>query len=246
MNWNRRDFFKRAAAFAGVAAAGAASLSRQARGQEQHDGDHVMPEMDQPEMEHDGMAGAAMAGGEDYLGGQGSMMFMRGHNMIGAFTEPPGAPADDEVDYRTFRLNFEIAEHELLPGITFKAFAFNGQIPGPEFRVQEGEWIKVEATNRTEEMHTIHWHGVDVPYTMDGVPMITQDPIHPGETFVASERGGVQTVLDLDGVGEGAGALEGKRFGLEDEVGGAQIGFAPRSGAQPHGHVAAGLFVEEV
>ena len=184
MNWNRRDFFKKAAAFAGVVAAGAASLSRQARGQEEHDGDHEMPEMEQPEMEHDDMAAAAMADGKGYPGGKGSMMFMRGHNMIGAFTEPPGAPADDEVDYRTFRINFEITEHELLPGITFKAFTFNGQIPGPEFRVQEGEWIKVEATNRTEEMHTIHWHGVDVPYTMDGVPMVTQDPIHPGETFV--------------------------------------------------------------
>lgn len=129
-----------------------------------------------------GAAGRAHAG--EYEGGRGSMMYMEGHSMIGAHTEPPGAPPDGAVSYREFDLAFEIVEHELLPGVRFPCFAFNGQVPGPIFRVQENDWIKVAARNNTEEMHTIHWHGVDVIYTMDGVPMITQDPIHPGETFV--------------------------------------------------------------
>jgi len=115
---------------------------------------------------------------------KGSMMFMRGHNMIGARTEPPGAPADHEVPYREFDLSFDLTEHTLLPGVTFPVFAFNNRVPGPVFRVQENDWIKVNVTNNTEEMHTVHWHGLDVIYTMDGVPMVTQDPIHPGETFV--------------------------------------------------------------
>ncbi|MBM3516573.1 MAG: copper oxidase [Alphaproteobacteria bacterium] len=88
------------------------------------------------------------------------------------------------MSYREFRLDFVLTEHELLPGVRFPCFAFNGQVPGPMFRVQENDWIKVVARNRTPEMHTIHWHGVDVIYTMDGVPMVTQDPIHPEETFV--------------------------------------------------------------
>ena len=58
-------------------------------------------------MEHGDMAEAALEDGNGYPGGQGSMMFMRGHNMIGAYTEPPGAPRDDEVDYRKFQINFE-------------------------------------------------------------------------------------------------------------------------------------------
>jgi len=156
MSWNRRGLLK------GLAAAGAGLAwlgNRSARA-------------------------AGESGHAEYPPGQGSMMYSPGHNMIGARTEPSGAPPDGAVPYRTFRMNFEIAEHELLAGVKMKAFTFNGRVPGPVFRVKEGEWIKVEATNRTEEMHTIHWHGVDLPYTMDGVPMGTQDPIHPGETFV--------------------------------------------------------------
>jgi FtsP/CotA-like multicopper oxidase with cupredoxin domain len=125
---------------------------------------------------------AAAAG--PHHGGQGSMMFTPDHNMIGSVIEAPGAPSDEEVDYKEFRLEFTIVEHEILPGIRMPCFAFNGRVPGPVFRVQENDWIKVVAVNKTEEMHTIHWHGVDVIYTMDGVPMVTQDPIHPQSTFV--------------------------------------------------------------
>lgn len=116
-----------------------------------------------------------------YSEGQGSMMYMEGHDMMGVVSEPPGAPADHEVNYREFDLTFELVDHELLPGVTFPCFAFNGLVPGPVFRVQENDWIKVNVTNKTEEMHTIHWHGVDLIYTMDGVPMITQDPVHKDE-----------------------------------------------------------------
>jgi len=142
-------------------------------------------------------AGAAVAGGAlaaagaqpaaaagPHQGGHGSMMFMSDHNMIGAVTEPPGAPSDDEVDYKTFHLEFTVFNHELLPGVMLPCFSFNNQVPGPVFRVQENDWIKVVAVNKTDEMHTIHWHGVDLIYTMDGVPMVTQDPIHAQETFV--------------------------------------------------------------
>ena len=130
-----------------------------------------------------GAAGGAAQAGE-YKAAQGSMMFMKGHNMIGTRTNPPGAPGDHEVAYRSFDMSFDIMEHELVPGVRFPVFAFNNQVPGPLFRVQENDWVKVSVTNNTEEMHTIHWHGLDVIYTMDGVPMVTQDPIHPGETFV--------------------------------------------------------------
>ena len=115
----------------------------------------------------------------------GSMMFMDGHKMDpGLVIEPPGSPGDNEVNYRVFDIDIRITQHEILPGVKAHMFAFNGQVPGPEFHVIEGEWIKVNFTNHTEEMHTIHWHGITLPYTMDGVPMVTQDPVHPGQTFV--------------------------------------------------------------
>ncbi len=116
----------------------------------------------------------------------GSMMFMQDHSghMMGGAIEPPGSPSDSEVNYREFDIDIRIVEHEIVPGIKIHMLAFNGQVPGPEFHVYEGDWVKVNFTNNTEEMHTIHWHGIVLPYTMDGVPMVTQDPVHPGQTFV--------------------------------------------------------------
>lgn len=113
-----------------------------------------------------------------------TMMFMPGHSMHGGVIEPPGAPDDKSVKYKEFTIEVDVIQHEIVPGVKAHMFAFNGQVPGPLFRVMEGDWIKVNFKNNTEEMHTIHWHGLTVPYTMDGVPMVTQDPVHPGQTFV--------------------------------------------------------------
>jgi FtsP/CotA-like multicopper oxidase with cupredoxin domain len=61
---------------------------------------------------------------------------------------------------------------------------YNGQVPGPEIRAREGERLRVVLRNSLREPTTIHWHGVDVPNAMDGVPGVTQKPAQPGETFV--------------------------------------------------------------
>jgi len=61
---------------------------------------------------------------------------------------------------------------------------YNGQVPGPEIRVRDGELVRIVLKNSLHESTTIHWHGVDVPNAMDGVPGITQKPIQPGETFI--------------------------------------------------------------
>lgn len=66
---------------------------------------------------------------------------------------------------------------------TVVAWAYNGQVPGPMLRVSPGEKIRVILTNNLPEATTIHWHGVDVPNNMDGVPGISQDPVKPGESF---------------------------------------------------------------
>jgi FtsP/CotA-like multicopper oxidase with cupredoxin domain len=73
---------------------------------------------------------------------------------------------------------------ELAPGKRIKAMAYNGQIPGPALRLQEGEHVRVVLTNALSEPTTSHWHGVDVPNAMDGVPGLTQKPVAPGEIFV--------------------------------------------------------------
>jgi multicopper oxidase len=85
---------------------------------------------------------------------------------------------------REFRLEAREQEWELAPGKVVKAMAYSGRIPGPEIRVKEGDRIRVTLKNGLPEPTTIHWHGLDVPNSMDGVPGVTQEPVPPGETFV--------------------------------------------------------------
>ncbi|HEB76724.1 MAG TPA: copper oxidase [Nitrospirae bacterium] len=89
-----------------------------------------------------------------------------------------------EGDVKTFRLFIDIHQQELVPGVRIHTLAFNNQVPGPEIRVNRGDKVKVYFKNKTELNHTIHWHGMHVPWRMDGVPYITQMPVMSGQEFV--------------------------------------------------------------
>lgn len=86
--------------------------------------------------------------------------------------------------FREFTLVAERVQHELAPGVLVTAWGYNGQVPGPELRATEGDTVRVTFTNNLPVPTTVHWHGVDVPWTMDGVPGVSQAPVQPGETFV--------------------------------------------------------------
>ena len=62
-------------------------------------------------------------------------------------------------------------------------WAFNGQLPGPEIRVQQGTELRVAFANRLPEPSTIHWHGIRLPNAMDGVPGLTQPAVESGSDF---------------------------------------------------------------
>jgi FtsP/CotA-like multicopper oxidase with cupredoxin domain len=85
---------------------------------------------------------------------------------------------------REIRLDVRDVTWELAPGKRISGMAYNGRIPGPEIRVRDGERVRVLLTNALGEPTTIHWHGLDVPNAMDGVPGITQKPVAPGGTFL--------------------------------------------------------------
>jgi FtsP/CotA-like multicopper oxidase with cupredoxin domain len=61
-------------------------------------------------------------------------------------------------------------------------YAYNGQVPGPTLRAKLGDTLVVDFTNALDTETTIHWHGVHVPWAMDGVTWM-QEPILPGESF---------------------------------------------------------------
>ncbi|WP_372783311.1 copper resistance system multicopper oxidase [Phenylobacterium sp.] len=62
--------------------------------------------------------------------------------------------------------------------------AINGTVPGPLIRLKQGQTVRIAATNNLDEDTSIHWHGVLVPFQMDGVPGVSFPGIKPGATFV--------------------------------------------------------------
>lgn len=63
------------------------------------------------------------------------------------------------------------------------AYTINGTVPGPIIRLKEGQKVRIAVTNTLSEDTSIHWHGLLLPFQMDGVPGISFPGIKPGETF---------------------------------------------------------------
>ncbi len=109
------------------------------------------------------------------LGGTGLSLISCGRKADGATNSAPGAKV------REVRLTATPDEVRVGPGHTYRSWFYDGQYPGPELRVKEGERLRVTVQNELPEAGTtVHWHGVPVPNAMDGVPGITQEPIPPG------------------------------------------------------------------
>ncbi|HZW61675.1 MAG TPA: copper resistance system multicopper oxidase [Candidatus Babeliales bacterium] len=64
-----------------------------------------------------------------------------------------------------------------------KAIAVNNQIPAPTLHFKEGDHVTINVYNRLDKETAIHWHGVLVPWQMDGVLGVTQHGIPPGGVF---------------------------------------------------------------
>jgi FtsP/CotA-like multicopper oxidase with cupredoxin domain len=61
----------------------------------------------------------------------------------------------------------------------------DGNMPGPEIRVREGDTLRVRVENHLRDQPTsIHWHGLLVPAGMDGVPDVSNAPIPSRGVFV--------------------------------------------------------------
>lgn len=69
-------------------------------------------------------------------------------------------------------------------GVVRMATTINGSIPAPTLRLKEGDDVTIRVTNNLAVPSSIHWHGIILPYQMDGVPGISFKGIMPGETFV--------------------------------------------------------------
>lgn len=85
---------------------------------------------------------------------------------------------------KVFHLTAELANWEVSPGRTVRAWTFNGTVPGPWIKVNVGDRVRIVLDNKLPLSTSIHFHGLEVPFKMDGVPDVTQAPVKPGKSFV--------------------------------------------------------------
>jgi FtsP/CotA-like multicopper oxidase with cupredoxin domain len=112
----------------------------------------------------------------------------------GGFEVAQAAPAPESTaghvrstevsELREFVLTASEFDWPLMDDTVVRAWGYNGQLPGPELRVREGDRVRITLTNELPVPTTIHWHGVNVPNAMDGVAGLNQAPVAPGESFV--------------------------------------------------------------
>jgi manganese oxidase len=104
-----------------------------------------------------------------------------GHRVV----VPNGAllPWTTRGGVKIYHLRAEPVRHQIAPGLDVEAWGYNGTTPGPVIEAIAGDRVRIYVTNRLPEPTSIHWHGVLVPYGMDGVTGLTQPAIEPGKTF---------------------------------------------------------------
>ena len=94
------------------------------------------------------------------------------------------AAAQPDPGRQVVALEMEAREFnwEFVPGVSTRAWGFNGTIPGPTLEATVGDVLEIRFTNRLPEPTVVHWHGLRIPAAMDGTAMV-QRPVGPGETF---------------------------------------------------------------
>jgi len=108
--------------------------------------------------------------------------------MAEATSAPPVAPEppepapdlDPEAVHVSLRAGYAVVD---VDGQPTEVMAYNGQVPGPVLRVRRGQRLVVDFENALDAPTTIHWHGVRVPWAMDGATW-KQAPVPSGGRFV--------------------------------------------------------------
>ena len=71
---------------------------------------------------------------------------------------------------------------EVRPGLSVALRTYGGVVPGKILRYKSGQHANIRVVNRTSETQTVHWHGLIVPDTVDGVPELGTPVVRPGES----------------------------------------------------------------
>ncbi|RYE03134.1 MAG: copper resistance system multicopper oxidase [Sphingomonadales bacterium] len=71
----------------------------------------------------------------------------------------------------------------IIDGRESHAIGINGTVPAPLIRLREGQTVRLHVENALDEDSSIHWHGLILPFHMDGVPGVSFPGIKPRSTF---------------------------------------------------------------
>ncbi|HJO64328.1 MAG TPA: copper resistance system multicopper oxidase [Sphingomonas sanguinis] len=74
-------------------------------------------------------------------------------------------------------------QHMMIDGKPYHAIGINGAVPAPLIRLREGQTARITVINAMDEETSIHWHGLLLPFQMDGVPGISFPGIPAGGRF---------------------------------------------------------------
>lgn len=93
-------------------------------------------------------------------------------------TAPIPTVSGTEISLRIARQTMRV------DGKVSRAIGLNGTVPGPLVRLREGQNVRLSVTNDLDEDSSIHWHGLLLPFQMDGVPGVSFPGIKARSTFV--------------------------------------------------------------
>lgn len=108
-----------------------------------------------------------------------------GFNPTQILTDFDGGTVSRLPNGRTLREYTLVAENksiEVVPGVEFAAWTYNGRIPGPTIRVTEGDRVRITILNTSDHPHSLHFHGVH-PGTVDGVFDMRSGVVAPGARY---------------------------------------------------------------
>ncbi len=168
MNNSRRNFLRRSSLLAG---AGLVAGAQQQSARAQHEG-HTMP----PKTESRAPAARNNAAAPPQVA-------------LAAGVVPVQTPDVRNLEWtleggvKVFHLTAEVVETELIPGKKIFAWGYNGSVPGPTIEVNEGDRVRFVFHNKLPEATSVHWHGLEVPMEMDGVPYMPHPPVETGGMF---------------------------------------------------------------
>lgn len=125
------------------------------------------------------LAGAGLIVGLDTLWPGYARAGSRGR-VVPTAAHVPGGPARDvTMDVHIRRESIDIA------GGRASAITMNHSLPGPLVELWEGRNARLRVHNHLDGPTSIHWHGILLPFTMDGVPGVAFPGIAPGDIFEA-------------------------------------------------------------